>query len=172
MRRAILLALIGVLSVAPGCERQRNAGAPSEDLSGRKIRVVATTGMVADLVREIGRERVEVTGLMGPGVDPHLYKASEGDVIRMAAADVIFYNGLHLEGKMAEVFERMGKRVRTVAVTDGISRDRLLSPPEFKGAYDPHVWFDVSLWAKTVSQGSQALVEMDPKHAERYRANA
>jgi manganese/zinc/iron transport system substrate-binding protein len=172
MRRAISLALIGVLSLALGCERQRNAGTPSEDLSGRKIRVVATTGMVADLVREIGRERVEVTGLMGPGVDPHLYKASEGDVIRMAAADVIFYNGLHLEGKMAEVFERMGKRVRTVAVTDGIPRARLLSPPEFQGAYDPHVWFDVSLWANSVSQGVQALIEMDPKHAERYRANA
>ena len=172
MRRAILLALIGVLSLALGCERQRNAGAPSEDLSGRKIRVVATMGMIADLVNEIGGGRVQVTGLMGPGVDPHLYKASEGDVIRMAAADVIFYNGLHLEGKMAEVFERMGKRVRTVAVTDGIPRDRLLSPPEFKGAYDPHVWFDVSLWAKTVSQASQALIEMDPKHEENYRANA
>jgi manganese/zinc/iron transport system substrate-binding protein len=173
MRRLMALALLGALVSAPGCERTRTSGAPPVmDLSARKIRAVATTGMIADILREIGGGRLQVTGLMGPGVDPHLYKASEGDVIRMASADVIFYNGLHLEGKMAEVFERMGKRVRTVAVTDGIPRERLLSPPEFQGAYDPHVWFDVSLWRDAAARAAKALMEMDPEHAEGYRANA
>jgi manganese/zinc/iron transport system substrate-binding protein len=128
--------------------------------------------MITDIVQIVGGERVQVTGLMGPGVDPHLYKASEGDVIRMAAADVVFYNGLHLEAKVGEVFERMGGRVKTVAVTDTIDRAVLLAPPEFEGAYDPHVWFDVTLWMKAVERVRDALIEMDPEHAELYRANA
>jgi manganese/zinc/iron transport system substrate-binding protein len=142
------------------------------DLSERPIRVVTTIGMITDIVQIVGGERVQVTGLMGPGVDPHLYKASEGDVIRMAAADVVFYNGLHLEAKVGEVFERMGGRVKTVAVTDTIDRAVLLAPPEFEGAYDPHVWFDVTLWMKAVERVRDALIEMDPEHAELYRANA
>jgi manganese/zinc/iron transport system substrate-binding protein len=87
--------------------------------------------MVADVVKNVGGEFVEVTALMGPGVDPHLYKASEGTVIKLAEADVIFYNGLHLEAQMAKVFDRMQGRIKTVAVTDGIDRLLLLSPPEF-----------------------------------------
>jgi manganese/zinc/iron transport system substrate-binding protein len=108
---------------------------------------------------------------MGPGIDPHLYKASEGDVIRMASADIVVYNGLHLEGKMAGVFERMGNRIRTVAVTDGIDREKLLRPPEFEGAYDPHVWFDVTLWMDAVNTLEKALSGMDPAHGDLYRAN-
>lgn len=144
----------------------------ASDLSERPIRVVATTGMVGDLVRNVGGERVRVIALMGPGVDPHLYKASERDVTRLAEADVVFYNGLHLEGKMVEVFERMQGRVKTVAVTDPIDRALLLAPPEFEGAYDPHIWFDVTLWMKTVDQVRDTLIEMDPDHADLYRANA
>ena len=113
-------------------------------LSERPIRVVATTGMITDIVRNVGGERVEVKGLMGPGVDPHLYKASEGDVNRLQAADVIFYNGLHLEAQMGKVFERMaGVDWSAVPVTESIDPAELLSPPEFEGNYDPHVWFDV-----------------------------
>ena len=128
--------------------------------------------MITDIVRQVGGERVLVTGLMGPGVDPHLYKASEGNVILMAEADVIFYNGLHLEGKMTEVFEKMGGRIPTVAVTDGIDRELLLRPPEFEGAYDPHVWFDVTLWMKAVGKVAEGLAGIDPAHAESYRKNA
>ena len=107
------------------------------DFSQRKIRVVATIGMIAEMVKQVGGERVDVEGLMGPGVDPHLYKASEGDVIRMASADIVFYNGLHLEGKMSEVFERMGNRIRTVAVTDGIDRESCSAPPSSRGPTTP-----------------------------------
>ena len=161
-----------------GCETPKGkggdgAGSPRPaDLSGRKIRVVATIGMITDIVEQVGGERVRVDGLMGPGVDPHLYKASEGDVTRMAGADVIYYGGLHLEGKMTEVFERMRGKILTVAVTDGIDRALLLRPPEFQGAYDPHVWFDVTLWMKAVERVAETLAQIDPKSGETYRENA
>lgn len=140
--------------------------------SGETLRVVTTTGMIGDAVKRIGGDKVEVTSLMGAGVDPHLYRASEGDVRRLAGADVIFYNGLHLEAGMGEVLERMGGRTRTVAVAEAITRDRLLAPPEFRGAFDPHVWFDVSMWMQAVERISQVLIEADAANAEQYRANA
>ncbi len=172
-----VLLLLGILLLA-GCEKPKETGGGGPgvripaDLSTRKIRVVTTIGMIHDIAEQVGGGRVAVTGLMGPGVDPHLYKASEGDVARMAGADVIFYNGLHLEGKMTEVFERMKARILTVAVTDGIDRALLLRPPEFEGAYDPHVWFDVTLWMKAVDRVADTLVEIDPKHGDAYRRNA
>lgn len=174
LRRPIARYLLAALLIATGCTVRRDDGTEASgprDLSDRKIRVVATTGMIAEMAEQVGGERVEVKALMGPGVDPHLYKASEGDVIRMAAADVVVYNGLHLEGKMSEIFERMRSRIRTVAVTDGIDRKKLLRPPEFQGAYDPHVWFDVTLWMDAVAALERALVEMDPAHGDLYRAN-
>jgi manganese/zinc/iron transport system substrate-binding protein len=128
--------------------------------------------MITDIVQQVGGERVQVTGLMGPGVDPHLYKASEGDVLRLGTADVIFYGGLHLEAKLADVLERLGERVRTVAVTDRIDRSALLKPAEFEGQYDPHVWFDVTLWMKAVERVRDTLIETDPGSADLYRANA
>jgi manganese/zinc/iron transport system substrate-binding protein len=161
------IVLIGLLTACGRTAKEAEA-----DLSQRPIRVVTTTGMITDIVRHVGGERVQVTGLMGPGVDPHLYKASEGDVTRMAETDVVFYNGLHLEAKMGEVFEKMGDRVKTVAVTQDINPSDLLAPPEFEGAYDPHVWFDVSFWMKAVEQVRATLIEMDPDHADIYRSNA
>ena len=137
-----------------------------------RLNVVTTVGMIADVVRNVGGPHVHVTGLMGPGVDPHLYKASEGDVRRLYRADVIFYGGLHLEARMGEVLEEMGERTRSVAVGEAIPEDSLRSPPEFQGAYDPHVWFDVRLWMMTVPRIAATLAEADPAHAADYRANA
>jgi manganese/zinc/iron transport system substrate-binding protein len=137
-----------------------------------KLRVVATTSLVADLVRNVAGARVIVDALMGPGVDPHLYRARAGDVDRLSRADVVFYSGLHLEAKLAEVLERLGERRRIVAVTDAIHRSRLLAPPEFAGAFDPHVWFDVALWAEALGPVQSALSEVDPAHGAEYAANA
>lgn len=144
-----------------------------EDLTARPIRAVATTGMVGDVVRNVGGERVQVTALMGAGVDPHLYKASEGDVIRLGEADIIFYSGLHLEAGLGRVLERIDEHGgRTVALTDAIRRDRLQAPPQFAGAYDPHVWFDVQMWAATIEVVQAALTRLDPGSADLYRRNA
>jgi manganese/zinc/iron transport system substrate-binding protein len=141
-------------------------------LSERQINVVTTIGMITDIVQTVGGVRVSVSGLMGPGVDPHLYKASEGDMTKMMRADIIFYNGLHLEGAMAELFERMASRINTAAVTDGIDPEVLLSPPEFEGAHDPHVWFDITLWMMAVEQVRDRLSELDPQSTKLYGRNA
>jgi manganese/zinc/iron transport system substrate-binding protein len=159
----LLLAGCGPASAQPG----------PEDLSSRPINVVATTGMITDIIQNVGGSRVDVEGLMGPGIDPHLYKASAGDVSLLQNADIIFYNGLHLEAAMAGVLERMNDRqVRTVAVTDGIDRELLLTPPEFEGAYDPHIWFDVSLWQSAVHTVRDAFIELDPANEKQYEENA
>ena len=142
-------------------------------IAERTINVVTTTGMIADAVINVGGERVQVQSLMGPGVDPHLYKASENDVQTLQEADIVFYNGLHLEAQMGEVLERMNDfGIRTVVVTDKIDRSILLAPPEFAGNYDPHVWFDVTLWMKAAEQIKEALIEADPTNQAVYEANA
>ena len=169
-----LLAFAMILFVA--CDRQSDEAnqkaSSSTGVSNQKpIRVVTTIGMISDIVQNVGGDRVNATGLMGPGIDPHLYKASEGDVARLAGADLIFYNGLHLEGRMSGVLERMQDRIKTVAVTHDIDRGLLLAPPEFEGAYDPHVWFDVTLWMKAVELVRDTLIEVDNDRAELYRAN-
>jgi manganese/zinc/iron transport system substrate-binding protein len=136
------------------------------------LRVVATTGIVADTASRIAGEHAKIEALMGPGIDPHLYKASESDVRRLAEADLILYNGLHLEGKMGDILTKMARNRPVVAVTEAIPEELRREPPEFAGQYDPHVWFDVSLWRRTLDPIAQALAEADPEHAETFRANA
>jgi manganese/zinc/iron transport system substrate-binding protein len=109
---------------------------------------------------------------MGPGVDPHLYKASAGDVRTLAGADIIFYNGLHLEAAMGEVLERMTGRTVTVPVAEGIPEDRRLTSEYFTGSWDPHVWFDVELWAETTRRVEEGLISLDPDGEAGYRARA
>ena len=169
-RKRLIIAGILLALLLAACGQA--ADQPSGDVSARQLRVVTTIGMIADVAENIGGDRVSVTGLMGPGVDPHLYKASEGDVSRLAEADVIFYNGLHLEAKMGEVLEKMDGRTKTVAVTRGIDESLLLSPPEFEGAHDPHVWFDVTMWMHAVEAIRDTFIEVDPGSADLYRANA
>jgi len=169
---AVNLILIVPL-VLSSCSKESERKTTSGDTSTPEtINVVTTIGMISDIVSNVGGDRVTVTGLMGPGVDPHLYKASEGDVTRMASADIIFYNGLHLEGKMAEVLEKLGHRIKTVAVTETIDRAVLLAPPEFKGSYDPHVWFDVLMWSRAVIRVLDVLIEYDAAGADTYEENA
>ncbi len=157
---------IALAATIAGCTN----GPQRTDVAGRTVQAVATTSMIADLVREIGGDRVEVEGLMGPGVDPHLYRASEGDVTRMTGADIIFFNGLHLEGKMAEVLEQVESRgIMASAVAEALPEDTLLAPPEFLGNFDPHVWMDVGLWKYAAEAVADGLASLDTTHAEEYR---
>lgn len=169
MRSILLLLMILSLGIT-GCATL--TAQARGDLASRPVQAVATTGMIADIVRNVGGERVQVTALMGAGVDPHLYKASERDVITLADADIIFYNGLHLEAGMSRVFEKVQGRLNTVAVTRDFDEKILLTPPEFAGAHDPHVWFDVTLWMQAARTVTAALADLDPQHADTYRQNA
>ncbi len=166
-----LFLLFSLLLFIFSCHRQDDYAARLKDIGSRKVKVITTTGMIADAVRNIGQDRVEVKALMGPGVDPHLYKASEGDVIRMTDADIIFYNGLHLEGKLGEVLAQLQRRVKTVAISDGISPDSLFSPPGFPGKYDPHLWFDVNLWRSGIKIIGKSLAELDTASADFYSSH-
>lgn len=133
------------------------------------LRVTTTIGMVADLVKQVGGARVTVSQMMGPGVDPHLYKPTAADAAALGKADVVFYSGLMLEGRMGDLFTRAaraGKRI--YAVTESVPEDKLLEPAEFEGHYDPHLWFDVSMWAATVPTIVKGLSEADAEGSAAY----
>ncbi|MFP4844685.1 metal ABC transporter solute-binding protein, Zn/Mn family [Winogradskyella sp. PE311] len=137
-----------------------------------KLNIVTTTTMITDLVKNIGGDAINVQGLMGSGVDPHLYKASEGDVSKLVDADIIFYNGLHLEGKLVEVFEKMGSATKTpIALADQLDKSTLIGSDYFASNYDPHVWFDISYFGLFAEKVAKVLVEQDPKNAEIYEKN-
>ena len=168
MQRLYILLCLIVLLAGTGCDPKEQQEA---SVAG-KHRVVTTIGMITDIVENIGGQHVEVVGLMGPGVDPHLYKPSAGDVQKLNSASLIFYNGLHLESKMGDVLGKMSGNIKTVAVTESVDRRLLLTPPEYKGQYDPHLWFDVTLWMKAVGTIRDALSEFDPDNALQYWSNA
>lgn len=145
----------------------------SKDQDPDTITIATTTGMINDIVLNIGKDKVSTQSLMGPGVDPHLYKASARDVSTLSNADIIFYNGLNLEGKMTEVFENMSKRgIKTVAVAEGIDKSKLHQSPTYKGYYDPHVWFDAGLWSIAVESVTATLVAYDPENKDFYLQNS
>lgn len=166
--KGILGTILSFTLLLTGC----SAPAVNEDSSKDKLNIVATTTMLADLVSSIGGERVTVNGLMGPGIDPHLYQASAGDVSLMQKADVVVYNGLHLEGKMGEIFENLSNQGSAViCIEKGLDESRLLAWEDDNSIHDPHIWFDVSLWkdaAKTVAKG---LTDADPNGKADYEAN-
>lgn len=136
------------------------------------MRITATTGMVAEVGARVGGDAVAVQALMGPGVDPHLYKVSESDLARLSEAELILYNGLNLEGKMADVLSRMGgSGRRAVAIAESIPADQLREPPEFKGHPDPHVWFDVALWRQTLAPAMEALAALRPESKSLFEQN-
>jgi manganese/zinc/iron transport system substrate-binding protein len=167
--RVRVLALASSLALAclTACERGTSEAAPAG-----LPRVLTTTGMIGDMAARIAGAYATVESLMGPGVDPHLYKPSEGDVRRLAEADLILYNGLNLEGKMGDLFAKLGASRPVVAIAEGLPRERLRKPPEFLGHFDPHVWFDVDLWSRTLEPIAGALARLDPAHAAAFQENA
>ncbi len=163
LKATILIIMLFILLTACTLKTEQSDG---------KIQVVTTIGMITDIVQNVGGEYVSVKGLMGPGVDPHLYKATEGDVYALSDADIIFYNGLHLEAKMGEVLEEMGKTKTVIAVSEYIPRETLLDFPAYPGQYDPHIWFDVENWILATERVRDGMIAYDPEHAAAYTANA
>ena len=137
-----------------------------------KLNIVTTTTMITDLVKNIGGDLVNVQGLIGSGVDPHLYKASEGDVSKLVNADIIFYNGLHLEGKLVEVFEKMGSKTKTpIALGDVLDKSQLIGSDYFASNYDPHVWFNIDFFKQFAKKVTVVLSEKDPENAVYFIKN-
>lgn len=125
----------------------------------KKKSIVCTTGMLGDIVKNIVKDHYEVITLMGPGVDPHLYKATQGDLQSLSKADIIVYNGLHLEGKMGEVFEKLENRKHIIVAANAIPESDLINNTDFEGAHDPHLWFDVALWKQVVQYVGDEITE-------------
>lgn len=151
----LLISILLLLISSIGCT-------PKETADHGKIKLVATTTMLADLAKTIGGSEVEVTGLMPHGVDPHSYKASAGDVKRMQDADIVVYNGLNLEGKLGEVFSQLKLSNKTVVeIAKGLPVNRLIKESQ-KGVYDPHIWFDVALWKEAAASLVEGLSKVEP----------
>ena len=136
-----------------------------------KPHIVATTGMLYDAVINIAGDKVTAEAIMGPGVDPHLYKATQGDLSKFNKADMIIYNGILLEGKMSEILKKLGRQKPTVAAAEFVPKEMLKSAVGYQDAYDPHVWFDVSRWRYAVKAVSHALIQLDSANIEFYEAN-
>ncbi len=166
-RMRFLTMVLGVMLVLAAC-----GGADDQTSTDDVVQVVTTLGQIADIAKIVGGEHVAVHGMMGPGVDPHLYVASESDVERLQNAELILYNGLFLEAQMSDVLEQLGKRKPTRAVGEAVDKSRLLPWANYKDEFDPHVWFDVTIWAEAVKATRDAFSEVDPEHADDYAANA
>ena len=171
MRASLLLLLCLIVpSFAPPCVKAQS-DAPAPAPRAAPLSVVTTTGMIADTTSEIGGTRVVVRALMGEGIDPHLYKPSPGDIRLLSGADLVLYNGLHLEGRMADMLEKLSSRKPAYVVSDRISPNVLRSPPEFKGNYDPHIWFDIKLWITVGERIREILALQDPEGAPYFNTN-
>jgi manganese/zinc/iron transport system substrate-binding protein len=163
---------LAILSLTLAACSQAEAGSITSDGGTSKLKVVATTGQLHDSVFNIAGDAVDLTGMLGPGVDPHLYVPTEGDVTTLDQAEVIFYNGLHLEAQMLRVMEQMGKSGKTVVgVGDLLPEDSLLGWTGSGGSHDPHIWNDPVLWSQVVETIRDTLIDVDPDNAELYRQN-
>jgi manganese/zinc/iron transport system substrate-binding protein len=168
--RNLLACGLGLL-LATSCSRNP---APAEGTFERDYpyHVTATIGMVADIVRQVAGSVAEITGIVGTGVDPHLYKPTRNDVAKLMSADVVFYSGLMLEGKMTDTLIKVAGKKPVFAVTELVDPEYLLEPPEFAGHYDPHLWMDANGWIKAVDAVRDALSSFDSPNAATYAANA
>lgn len=165
-RLLMLISILALSAIMTACSQ----GASGED--NGKIKVTTTTAQIADVTRNVAGDAVEVKSLMGPGIDPHLYQASQGDIQKLNQADIIFYNGLHLEGKMGEIFEKMSNEKPTVPVASAIPENKLINDKKNAKIHDPHVWFDISLWIHTVDIVEEELSKLSPENKDEFAENA
>lgn len=166
-RRLGIMLLFGFLLLLSACGS--NAEEPNAEGSKERIYVVTTIAQIAEPLSVIGGDRVKVESLMGPGVDPHLYNATQGDIKTLESADLVFYNGLHLEGKMTEIFANISKTKPVLAVGETIPKEKLLQDEE--GAIDPHVWFDIDNWKHALEAAVNALKEYSPEDSDYFEEN-
>lgn len=167
-RRAVLAGALGAALVGVFSAGAARAQEKPQD----RLNVVATTGFIADAVGQVGGDHVTVRALLGPGVDPHLYRQTSSDIALAARADAVFWHGLHLEAQLADFFSSLGRRKPVIALADRLPKDRLLADEADAALPDPHVWFDPRLWTGVVTAARDALTELRPEHKASFEENA
>ncbi|MBC8173153.1 MAG: zinc ABC transporter substrate-binding protein [Chitinophagales bacterium] len=167
MQKCVVILFVCLCIV--GCSQKEK----EKETGVKKLYIVTTTGMIGDAVENITGDKATVVSLMGPGVDPHLYKATQGDLVELRKADIIIYNGLHLEGKMVEIFEELAKEKNVFAVADGIDKSKFRDVAQVAGTttHDPHIWFDVLLWSEGVKYIGDKISETDSANSETFKNN-
>lgn len=172
-RLKMTLGVVALIILAACTKVEDTASTATRTSEDHTIQIVTTTGMITDITKVVGGDEVEVNGLMGPGVDPHLYKASHGDMERLSDSDIILYSGLHLEGKLTDIFEKLAKQKPVVAVSKNIEPSILRSGLDSGGTeYDPHIWFNVKHWISATETVRDVLVQYDAPNKEKYEENA
>lgn len=164
MKRSGLIILVVLLTLLVGCSRTEKRGTESSGLP----KIVTTIGMIGDIAKNLAGEYADITSLMGPGVDPHLYKATASDVKLLSESDLILYGGLHLEGKMGDVLKSLSRTKKTIAVSEAVPTPHLIGMGD---SYDPHVWFDLNLWLYAVEAAYEGLIDLLPDHASEIETN-
>ncbi|MDI9355854.1 MAG: zinc ABC transporter substrate-binding protein [Chitinophagaceae bacterium] len=159
-----ILYLLLILTWNISCEEKK-------EIKSKKIKIVCTTNMIYDVVKNIAGDTVSASFLMGAGVDPHLYKTTQGDITTLLESDIVFYNGLFLEGKMEDVFEKLARQKPVIPVTKDINKKLLRTNSAFAHSFDPHVWFDIKLWKTAVKTISSYLQTFDTIHTNFYKTN-
>lgn len=165
MEKKVFFCLLLWVTCIFGCVSKSNK-------SEGQLYIVATTAFLADAAKEIVADSAKVDVIMGPGVDPHLYKATQGDLQKFLDADVIFFGGLHLEGKMTDVLKKLGRTKSVYGLGDELPSQMIRRDEAFSAAVDPHIWFDVRIWQQVVALMASHLMKIDPKHAVYYKHNA
>ena len=165
-KKVLVMLMIGIPFLLGACSKEsETSNTPHSD----RIQIVTTISQIGEPIEVIGGDRVEVESLMGPGVDPHLYKATQGDINKLQNADIILYSGLHLEGNMGEVFAKMSENKTTVGLGESLDKGKLLSDED--GAIDPHIWFDVDLWKEALGVAVEELKKLSPDDADYFEEN-
>lgn len=169
----LLIVVIGIVAfILGGCQGslEKDHTVSNGDNSVKEpIQIVTTIAQIGEPIQMIGGDRVEVECLMGPGVDPHLYKATQGDISTLQNADVIFFSGLHLEGNMVDIFSKLKETKTALAVGESIDEKRLLK--DENGAIDPHIWFDLDIWKDALESATEVLKEYSPEDADYFEQN-
>lgn len=161
----VLAGLISSLLVFGACSNEEKGDRETDD----KIDIVTTIAQIAEPISIIGGDHVAVESLMGPGVDPHLYKATQGDIKKLEGSDIVFYSGLNLEGNLTEAFKKIGSKKSVLGIAESIPKDKLLE--DEVGAIDPHVWFDIELWKTALEAATEELKKYAPEHAAEFDTN-
>lgn len=172
MRNSHISIHLLLAALLTGCQNNATPSSEAAPGSGTPLKVLATVGMVADLVQQIGGEHTHVKQLMGAGVDPHLYKATRDDMQQIMSVDLVFSSGLMLEGRLQDTLQKVGEKHPVYAITSRLPTDMLLSPGGGSGHPDPHVWMDIAAWSSCTDVIVDALSEQDAKHVDEFKANA